>query len=241
MTQDLQRISRLCQKFISRLPKEYLQNNPEGSRFAISISRRGNASNPNKSGRKYETVGSATMRQLITISATSPDDEEAVDRIHKLIIEGVDTTGNTSKQVTMTPQQVENMLAEKINALVNARLAEILAGNVQASDIAKQVTEKTQEALENVATTKPDNKNLPGGIQKKEKPASPYERRRMNNEVIQLWTERAKILGIDPPVTSKTKPGSIDGRWLRRATGLWEQTTHAPVDAANEQGQQPQS
>ena len=41
-------------------------------------------------------------------------------------------------------------------------------------------------------------------------------------EPLELWRERARILGLDDPMPHPSHPESVDGRWLRRVRPQWE-------------------
>lgn len=194
--------------FLASYPQpHYVQSaEPANPRLLFSLMRR---RKPGENGKKWTLVGQISMHQCRVIAETSPNVEEMRERIRLIFEEGRDTTKYSGPSVTdekgrlYTDDQVKDLVKQAVIEY-QKQLAAKGAETPDAEDITEDVVSPPIER---------------SGIQMRQrKSAKEYAEER--NQKVTMWAERAKILGIQEPII-RARDNHIDGRWLRRAEGLW--------------------
>lgn len=140
---------------------------------------------------KWRNHGGLTRRQAEILEATSQTDEELVERIVLLVIHKKDTTS------VAQPEVQQALSPDEIRAMIVE----------EAKKLAHQMVESAKHEVGQ-------------GVQHKPR-KSPKEYGAAIDKELQLWTDRAALVGGEPPVIRK-RDRRIDGRWLRRFTPKWE-------------------
>jgi hypothetical protein len=195
-------------------PKYRLQHDPERRDLAFSIAEKAPPGVRFADGQNWKRWIGPSWRQCEQIAISSNSLEEIVHRWKKLVFEGIDTTRTMSqdgKPVGVSEVEFNQKVDERVQAILKEHLSKLM------------VTRNDQEirAVAHAPTETPLQ-----GIQKKPPRSNANGKNRIN-----LWTERAKILGIDgPTITSVTH--QIHKSWLEAANRLWDAHVQAKPAAA---------
>lgn len=154
-----------------------------------------------KGGQKHLDHGGPTGKQLEIMEASSKNDMEFLHRLSLLIFEKKDTTASVvTHGVDMA--QIEKLIEQK----AKEKAVEILQ-EMRAQELG------TQEALAKAAR---ESVEPPKGLVKR---TVPQERKALKNQIVEVWTKRAELLGIGPPTI--TKHGIVHEAWLKHVRPQW--------------------
>ncbi len=174
-------------------------------------------------GKKWKDHGGITRRQFDIIVQTSHSEDEAAQRVVQLIIHKNDTTRyEETQEPEIKAADIKRMVAESISEILRDKLAELKSGDAQVDEIAAKAAEKAVESERNpVPDGDPyDNPKIKEGlVPTKGNQVGQGERQLRRSKEYDLWDDRAKVLGIDPPTLRRD--GNIDGRWKRHVEKLW--------------------
>lgn len=214
---DKRRFGRVTEMIFRKLGDGYRASQDTTDRTPFHIVKRD--TKRELGGDLMHNFGGPTWTQLASIMGTSPDDSEAAQRVIDLVIHKKDTTGYDYAN----RKQTEDMKAQILEAL------EEKFAQLGLSDAFKKVNEATQvDIADTTVNVMPVESPVvqttiapPQGVQGKKK-KSVKEAKSQNQQDIELWTERVKLLGIDGPKLNKDQT-KLDGRWLRSANRSWDQ------------------
>lgn len=172
---------------------------------------------PRKGERRDVRIGSIKVSQWFAFDKTSPHPEEIADRMILLMVHGEDTSRVGHRQ-PIDEKRIDELVQEKVAALLKSQVEKLVQERDRIDTIAKQAANDI--IVKDVMAPPKAEKAKKSGIQFKPKksPAAYAADRESANT---LWTERAKILGVEPPVL-RPSDKHIDGRWLRRVQPMWD-------------------
>ena len=173
---------------------------------------------------KWAAVGEISRPQAQIIAESSHNVEEMHNRIAMLILEHKDTT-RYSNQPATTAMPVEGLYThEQVKDLVRQAVIEYQRQSVTT------VEPKPEAVVQHV--THPHEPKSTGVQLRPRKSVKDYQADKQAN--LDMWTKRADLIGMHHP-TLRERDGHIDGRWLRRATKLWEDySAKTPATASAE-------
>lgn len=187
----------------SRILFAAVQEAPPGQRFLVD-------------GRptKHLVFPGPTNDQLRVILSTTVEDHEAIELLHKLVIEKKDVLAGRGRTAHGPNQdEMEKLIAQKVAEGVAAALKPYDHLFQQADRFAQRVSQSPEgeaapPTAEKPAPTGLRHKRAPRGFRKKERETE-----------IAMWKERCLILGLeDPPINAQ---GYVNRTWRRNAEQLW--------------------
>lgn len=145
-------------------------------------------------GHRWKTLDGPTWQDCDLIAQTCNSDEEVLEHFHNIVFKGIRPMRlGSGRQIT--EDAINKIVEERVKAILEQKLQAIARGQDPAGNAAVQRIEAA-EVAEQKAWQPPEHPKLHA-----------------------TWTERAKILGLDPPKIAKG--GRIDGRWMRNAMDKW--------------------
>jgi len=183
--------------------KYRVQHDPTRKDIAFSIAEKAPAGTRFPDGQNWKRWMGPSWRQCEQIAATSHTVEEIVHRWRQLIFDGIDTTR------MLQPQAPVGVSADEFNQKVDERVQAILKDHLK-----KLMTARNDQEFGAIARTpiEPPAK----GLQVRKKNDNQNGKKRL-----ELWAERAKLLGIDGPTLTRVG-NKIHKGWLNAATRLWD-------------------
>jgi len=185
-------------------PKYRVQHDPERKDIAFSIAEKAPAGTRFPDGQNWKRWMGPSWRQCEQIAATSHTVAEIVHRWKQLIFEGIDTTRMLQPQapVGVSEGEFNQKVDERVQAILKEHLAKLQAvrNDQELGAVARAPVEEPAKGLQ-VRKAKNDNQN--------------------GRKRLELWAERAKLLGIDGPTLTRVG-NKIHKGWLNAATRLWD-------------------
>jgi len=229
---DAAKANRVVATVFQRLGTRFLINSYEaGSQFIFGISEKAPPGQffdeterlMDGSVRKLKVKdhGGLTIQQFAIICDTSLTDDEAVERIIQLIIKKIDTTRIVTK--------AQGLSLEEVQAIVQKAIAE----DRSTRKVEEQCIQEIAQEIVAAATQRSEPEEPPKlkGLQQRPKKSRFAETAAIDADH-KLWTERARLMGIKPPVVL-ARNRHIDGRWKRHAILAWAQYQQGqPQEAA---------
>jgi len=201
MDQVAKRAEQLYQRFFSSLDQgKYLWDSPDSrEKFAFTVSQRGVA------GKKYSRAGGITSKQLRFIATTIEDDDEAVAKIHDVVIKGekINQSPPRPSQLAINPEALERMIGERVAAAL-AAIEQSKAARAAPQPEELEPEFKTPKLISTEADT--------------------FE--------YDTWLQRAAAIGMGVPRRRPTDPSKVDGRWLKYNLHKWVAHEQRKADAA---------
>lgn len=189
------RLDQMMVMFVNSLGNDYYVDQPiPGDQSLLTITQRAPVGSRWANGQKFRLVGKMSRFQGNAIESISPSIGEGAERIRLLIVEGKDTT---KAEKPPSAEQLTEMVAKLAAAEVDKRMKEIESGTARRDLMESAVVRQAVKAI----------------------PKTPPPAAEGEVDVIAMWGQRAKIMGIRPPGISRN--GKIDGRWMRFATVKW--------------------
>lgn len=174
---------------------------PERKDIAFGIAFRAPIGQRHPNGQKWLQYVGPSVPDCELIAQTSNTEDEVVQQFRRCIFEGVRPMRLKSGQL---------MNEDAINQIVNERLKELLDKKI-AEITQKQQTQARSETVPETEAPKVSRQREP----------KLWESDNVDGmRLLEIWTERAKELGLEPPKIAKT--GRIDGRWMRNAIEKWQ-------------------
>lgn len=206
-----QRLNRVVEGMFQKLgPQFYIQKHPDEPRVAFGVTEKMPPGQVAPDGGKFRLWGKLTYKQLEMIEATSQMDDELEMRIRKFVFEGVDTT-RIAEPRTFTAEQVEDMVRRKMD--------ELLASHMQKIEQSR-LDEIAKSAARDLAIDEVKRVPKKSGIQAKKR-IGLKQAQASNAADIEMWKQRAQILGLGDPVLCEGDR-KVDGRWARHAEKAWK-------------------
>lgn len=180
----------------------------EDRRIAFGISHRAPVGSRHPNGQKWITHPGPWVEDCQLIAQTARTPEEIATQFHRCTFEGARPMHTKGGQI-MDEAAINAIVNERLKVLLDAKIAEITAKMVQpANDVHPTEFVKARETQ----TARIEE------VEAEEKKAwAPQVA--VSPSLLETWTERAKVLGLDPPKIAKK--GRIDGRWMRNAQDKW--------------------
>lgn len=182
---------------------------PERRDIAFSVSVRAPIGQRHPDGMKWKTLDGPTWQDAEIIAQTCQSDEEVLEHFHNIVFKGIRPMRLGSGH-QITEQAINQIVEDRVRQILEAKLQQIQRGQDPTANAAVQRIEAAEKA-----ETKAWEPQVA-----------------VSDSLLATWTERAKILGLDPPKIAKK--GRIDGRWMRNAQDKWRahQATKSPEPAA---------
>lgn len=199
MDQVFQRINTLCESLMASLPRNYAVDKTGINGWAFAVSKKRTPGDPTKNGQAWELVGGITYRQLVTIVNTTTRDRDALEKIRKCVLDGIDAT-------VEEPAQSAAEASATLNAEIERRVA------VEVRRHLEQTYAKATKVAQGTVTAK-----APAA-----KPAAKKPGKAPSIDSIEVWRERAREMGIEQPPCRPSDPTKVDGRWSRRVGPQWD-------------------
>lgn len=164
-------------------------------------------------GTKWKTLDGPTWQDAEIVAQTCENDEEVLQQWHNIVFKGIRPMRLRSG-LQMNADAINALVEERVRAVLEQKLQAIADGQNTTANAAVRRIEAV-EAAETKAWQPPKRK--PKRSEVAGKPVS--------QELLDTWTERAKILEmLSPPLT---KHGRIDGRWMSHAQKKWREHLEA--------------
>jgi hypothetical protein len=161
-----------------------------------------------------------THQMCEVIAMTSSTDEEVIERFRKWTFEKIDTT--RSQLQGASAQDIDQIIATRVSAILQEQLAKLLDGTLSIRAAAAMPLEQTVTRPPIATEPKPQVDKMA------ERQAAQAKTLEQN----EMWHERARLMGMDPPQKAATGNG-IARKWLKEAEKRWTAylKSRSPVDA----------